>query len=213
MSNKALTSKGKDIAVQFDPQCCINAGNCSCCLGIVDPDEKGQQIHPGKASAEELSALVRSCPSGALSFPEDSKAGKETAPKHNKITVQADGPLLVHADHTINGKKTRGVRTALCRCGASGNKPLCDGSHKQAGFADDGRYQVAKLEAGIEEGPLNISSLPDGPLLLQGPYEIHDAAGNVVDQGTKAALCRCGTSGNKPFCDGSHVAVAFKSED
>jgi len=178
MSNKVQARESKDITVQFDPECCINAGNCACCLPcIVDPHEKGLLIHPDEASAEELSALVRSCPSGALAFAENDEVGKEAVPKRNKITVQADG------------------------------------SHIEASFADDGRCPVAGVECRIAKGSLNIRTLPDGPLLLQGPYEIHDAVGRVVARGTKAALCRCGASGNKPYCEGSHVAVDFKSED
>lgn len=214
LRNKERTSKANDITVHFDPECCINVGNCTCCLpGIVDSDEKGLFIHPDEASAEELSVLVRSCPSGALTFAHNDEAVEEAAPKSNKIAVQADGPILIHANHTINGKKTKGFRAALCRCGVSRNKPYCDGSHKEAGFADDGRCTVADLEVGIEDASLNISTLTDGPLLLQGPFEIHDATGIVVARGKKAALCRCGASGNKPYCDGSHVAVDFKSED
>jgi CDGSH-type Zn-finger protein len=49
----------------------------------------------------------------------------------------------------------------------------------------------------------------DGPYLLSGSTEIRNAEGQVVKTVTKTALCRCGHSENKPFCDGSHRRVGF----
>lgn len=49
----------------------------------------------------------------------------------------------------------------------------------------------------------------DGPLLLAGEFEIRAPDGTVLFQGQKAALCRCGHSRNKPFCDGAHRAAGF----
>ncbi len=53
----------------------------------------------------------------------------------------------------------------------------------------------------------------NGPLLISGEFEIQDAAGKPFDVAgrTKIALCRCGHSANKPFCDGSHNRVGFQS--
>ncbi|MFN0281347.1 MAG: CDGSH iron-sulfur domain-containing protein [Kineosporiaceae bacterium] len=49
----------------------------------------------------------------------------------------------------------------------------------------------------------------DGPYLVSGQVEIRNAEGALVKSVTKAALCRCGNSENKPFCDGSHRRVGF----
>jgi CDGSH-type Zn-finger protein len=53
----------------------------------------------------------------------------------------------------------------------------------------------------------------DGPLKVQGQFILKDAQGKAFDLGGReaVALCRCGNSGNKPFCDGSHKAADFKS--
>jgi CDGSH-type Zn-finger protein len=51
--------------------------------------------------------------------------------------------------------------------------------------------------------------LPTGPYLLKGPIEIVDGAGAVVRRVDKVALCRCGQSSTKPFCDGTHHKVGF----
>jgi uncharacterized Fe-S cluster protein YjdI len=48
-----------------------------------------------------------------------------------------------------------------------------------------------------------------GPLILAGEFEIRAPDGTVLLKGQKAALCRCGHSGNKPFCDGAHKASGF----
>jgi len=61
------------------------------------------------------------------------------------------------------------------------------------------------------DGPLSIEPLTDGPLSIQGNLEIVSGTGRVVARVTQARLCRCGASGTKPFCDGSHARVGFVS--
>jgi CDGSH-type Zn-finger protein len=57
-----------------------------------------------------------------------------------------------------------------------------------------------------------ITPYKDGPLLVRGPFEITDQAGNVIPLGRRTvALCRCGKSGMKPFCDGTHKATRFSA--
>jgi CDGSH-type Zn-finger protein len=58
-----------------------------------------------------------------------------------------------------------------------------------------------------------ITPLNNGPLRIEGEFEILDAAGNVFGLAGRTAisLCRCGHSANKPFCDGSHARQGFQS--
>jgi CDGSH-type Zn-finger protein len=60
-----------------------------------------------------------------------------------------------------------------------------------------------------------IKCAPNGPYLLDGPLDIVDPAGNVhsIAEGKKAALCRCGASVNKPFCDGTHSKIGFQAAE
>jgi CDGSH-type Zn-finger protein len=59
-----------------------------------------------------------------------------------------------------------------------------------------------------------LTPCPDGPILVRGDVEIRDTAGRVVPRRrATVALCRCGASGIKPFCDGSHKAVGFRTDD
>lgn len=61
-----------------------------------------------------------------------------------------------------------------------------------------------------------LTPLPDGPFLYENPLEpesggVYDTEGRKIQCGEKTALCRCGSSGHRPFCDGSHRRVGFKS--
>lgn len=57
-----------------------------------------------------------------------------------------------------------------------------------------------------------VTLCPDGPLLVRGDVRIEDADGNPVPRRrSTVALCRCGLSALKPFCDGSHKVAGFKA--
>ncbi len=62
---------------------------------------------------------------------------------------------------------------------------------------------------------VKIDLRPDGPILITGPVTLNDFQGNSFDLGGKTtfALCRCGHTGNKPFCDGSHKTCGFQSRE
>ncbi len=59
---------------------------------------------------------------------------------------------------------------------------------------------------------VEINVVPNGPLILEGKVHIKTAEGQPDFDGEKAALCRCGASAKKPFCDGSHKGIEFKAE-
>jgi uncharacterized Fe-S cluster protein YjdI len=59
--------------------------------------------------------------------------------------------------------------------------------------------------------PLELRASENGPLLVSGGVRIVDAEGTVLYEGEKAALCRCGGSANKPFCDGTHERNGFRA--
>ena len=56
-----------------------------------------------------------------------------------------------------------------------------------------------------------ITTLPDGPLQVQGDFTVQKADGSKIETKETAYLCRCGHSNNKPFCDGSHKKEGFKA--
>lgn len=57
--------------------------------------------------------------------------------------------------------------------------------------------------------PVVITVTANGPNLIAGPVEIRNEAGELVRSVKRAALCRCGASESKPFCDGSHKRIGF----
>ncbi len=57
--------------------------------------------------------------------------------------------------------------------------------------------------------PVLVTVYADGPYVISGPVELRDGDGRRVKQVNKVALCRCGQSASKPYCDGSHQRVGF----
>ena len=217
MKSKPRSYKGAGITVSYDARRCIHAAECVHGLPEVFDPERRPWIEPDGASPEQVAAVVKACPTGALEFEPAPGDEPEAAGEKNTVTIVADGPLYLRGDLVlgVDGQETRGVRAALCRCGASSNKPYCDNSHEKAGFADPGAVadpKLAALEDGGERGSLRITGAANGPLLVQGPLELCGPSGETAAIGRKGALCRCGASANKPFCDGSHVAIGFEAE-
>ena len=77
-----------------------------------------------------------------------------------------------------------------------------------------GALEFHRLDGGPQEEPdaqPTIEPRPNGPLFVRGDLDIIDASGTVVRHVTRAALCRCGGSENKPFCDGTHRRIGFRA--
>ncbi|MFQ5690145.1 MAG: CDGSH iron-sulfur domain-containing protein [Gemmatimonadota bacterium] len=66
-----------------------------------------------------------------------------------------------------------------------------------------------------DQKPIVIAAYDNGPYLVRGPVRVEDAEGNAWDTEGKAsvALCRCGQSANKPFCDGTHSTIGFTATE
>ncbi len=218
MKSKPRGYKGAGITVGYDARRCIHAAECVHGLPEVFDPEKRPWIEPDAADPQRVAAVVRACPTGALTFEPGEGGEAETAAEKNTVTIVADGPLYLRGDLVFigaDGEEVRQTRAALCRCGASGNKPFCDNSHQAAGFSAPGSAsdpRLAPLEDEGERGSLRITGAVNGPMLVEGPMEIRQATGESVASGRKGALCRCGASANKPLCDGSHVAIGFEAE-
>lgn len=212
--------EGKKTSITWDQRLCIHASECVRAEGPLFESGRKPWANPDTVDPEEVEEVVLRCPSGALSFRNAEGENPETAPDTNTVTVVYNGPLYVSGDLDIDGVPENlpddmpGVRfrAALCRCGESRRKPFCDNSHLKSEFRDPGA--VGKKGDNIESlsGPLVIRSAKNGPLLLQGNFRIVAGTGREQFRGTKAALCRCGGSDNKPFCDGSHKTNGFEAE-
>jgi uncharacterized Fe-S cluster protein YjdI/CDGSH-type Zn-finger protein len=171
-SGATSTYVGPGITIHWDGARCIHAQRCT--SGAPDVFDRAARpwVHPGGAPANEIAAVIDTCPSGALSYTrtdglpngrrgraagEDPAASTAADPERSffsgdltgrsgsevpvTITPQADGPLLIegtvglkHPDGSVEGAR----RLTLCRCGRSGSKPNCDGTHVRVGFRAPG---------------------------------------------------------------------------
>lgn len=212
--DKIKTYRGEGITVQFDPARCIHAAECVHGLPAVFDLKARPWIQPAKASAAEVAATVARCPSGALQATRDDGQAAEAPAPHNSATLVADGPLHLRGNIELHdakhGTTKHETRLALCRCGASKNKPYCDNSHEGIGFKDDGVCAKGELKP-LAQGPLKITLTVDGPAQCDGPLTLVDAFGETVAAVEQTWLCRCGGSQNKPYCDGSHKKIGFRS--
>jgi uncharacterized Fe-S cluster protein YjdI len=127
-----------DITIIWKPKTCIHAAECVKLLPeVYKPDEK-PWIQMENASQEDLIKQINECPSGALSYKLSNAELSEDNALGSKVEVMKNGPLLVYGSLAVtrlNGKtELKEKRTAFCRCGASNNKPYCDGEHRKVDF-------------------------------------------------------------------------------
>lgn len=212
MSGKIEEYPGGSVTIRFDGSKCIHSRNCVLGLpGVFVANADGPWIRPDSASVEDIVALAHTCPSGAITYERHDGGPAERAPEVNVIRVLENGPLAVRADLRIEGHEPV-HRATLCRCGASKRKPFCDGSHVAAGFEATGEPATDSVDP-LErrDGALEITPFVDGPLGVKGNVEICAGTGRAIQRTRSTALCRCGHSESKPFCDGSHRKVGFKA--
>ena len=213
MSDKVQEYRGKHVVVRFYGSRCIHSRNCV--LGRPDvfvPNAPGAWIQPDNASAEAVAEIAHNCPSGAITYERLDSSPQETAPKVNVVRIRENGPLAFHAELQIAGQASV-YRATLCRCGASKNKPLCDGSHVGAGFTASGEPPAQESAALAQrDGTVRVKPAKNGPLLIEGNLEVVTGTGRTILRTRTAALCRCGGSANKPYCDGTHGKIGFVAE-
>ena len=201
------------------------------------------------------------------------------------VPITSKAPITSEQGEPLTWKTTTAdaaevkERVALCRCGASDNKPYCDSSHaraewdgtdnapdgayderpmsygghgfevfddrpicahagfcgnwvtnvwKMAAKADDSRIRAEAMavverypsgaltyavdgETNEPDLPSEVAVIPDGPLWVSGSIEVTRADGSTLENCNRVTLCRCGHSGSKPLCDGSHKEAGFTS--
>jgi uncharacterized Fe-S cluster protein YjdI len=138
--SKEHTYINGEVTIVWKSELCIHSKKCWTGLGEVFRPGERPWIKPDGVETDRIIAQVKQCPSGALSYRMNDGAQPVEATGSEKIRVEiaGNGPLLIngtceviHADGRI---ELREKVTAFCRCGASVNKPYCDGSHRKLGF-------------------------------------------------------------------------------
>ena len=126
------------IAVRWEPSLCIHAGNCFRGLPEVFQPQSRPWVKVDAATAEKIAEVVMTCPTGALHFERLDGGPQEPQLDETTINARPNGPLYIRGHVKIRGPGGRllreDTRVALCRCGQSGNKPFCDGTHRRVGF-------------------------------------------------------------------------------
>lgn len=217
MAKKIVKDFNGDTAtVTWNSQLCIHVAECGRAKGDLFDMSRKPWCDPNTSSNEEVLDVVKRCPTGALSVVFSDGTEGEKSAIENTITVVYGGPLVMQGELEIDGapEDAPGLkfRASLCRCGLSKNKPYCDNSHVDSDFKDYGA--VGDSGTPLEEtgGPLKVTLMENGPLRLSGNVRIVAGSGRSAWQGTKTALCRCGLSKNKPFCDGAHRGSEWRSD-
>lgn len=205
--------RGKRLVLGFEAKRCIHARHCV--LGaprVFLANVKGPWLHPDADTVEDLVAIAHMCPSGAITYERTDGGPNEPVPEVNAMRLRENGPYAFVADVRLQGRKPI-TRATLCRCGASKNKPFCDGSHNDVGFTATGEPATLETDPlAARGGALEVMPQPNGPLFVSGNLEICAGTGRTVDRVTSARLCRCGGSSKKPYCDGTHARIGFQAD-
>ena len=129
-----------EVTITWEVDKCIHSAICVNGLGEVFQPKERPWIKIDAASTDDLVKQVKACPSGALGYYMNGEDTKEAELLETKVEVLKDGPLLVYGTlkvtHKDGSEETKNKTTAFCRCGASHNKPYCDGTHVKDGFKD-----------------------------------------------------------------------------
>lgn len=206
-----------DITVEYDQERCIHAAECVKNLPSVFNPDKRPWIQPEHATTDQIKRVVQSCPSGALKYRDTDP--QEQPESKNTIIISPDGPLYLRGNIEVRNAEgetlLKDTRLALCRCGESQNKPLCDNSHSDIAFEAPASFDMSKLESSDtdneeEDNSLVIKLMKNGPALIEGSYQVFSIADQPTASSKNIALCRCGGSAAKPFCDGTHKDVGFE---
>ena len=127
-----------DITVIWKPRTCIHSKQCwKDLIQVFNPKNK-PWINMDGATTAHIKKQVESCPSGALSYEFNNKEDLEETYTEIKVEAMENGPLLVYGTLRVKNSdgstEVKNKTTAFCRCGASMNKPYCDGAHIDAEF-------------------------------------------------------------------------------
>ena len=132
----------EDLTIVWKPNKCIHSGVCVEKLPEVYKPKEKPWITPENANISDLKSQIKACPSGALSYymkgEDKPKEENKTDSQHVEIKILENGPFRIMGKVKIETASGETIHmdgpTSFCRCGASENKPFCDGTHRKSGF-------------------------------------------------------------------------------
>ena len=137
--DRLLAYEGADVTVTYNPMICSHAGECGRLANhIFNPSQK-PWVQPDNGTAAEVEAVVAACPSGALALRRADGATEHRLAERCDVVIEKNGPYWVQNVKSPTGAQGEGMSSkkyVLCRCGLSGNKPYCDGTHRDKGWQD-----------------------------------------------------------------------------
>ncbi len=140
------------------------------------------------------------------------RTGVERIYRNDRITVSWEPKLCIHVGNCFRGLPA--VFKPQSRPWIAINAATADQIAEVVMTCPTGALHFERLDDGPQEQPPAVTSIDvrlNGPLFIRGPVRISGAGGRLIRQDTRVALCRCGYSENKPFCDGSHRRVGFRA--
>lgn len=128
-----------EVTVVWQPAKCIHSAICFKGLPHVFDPRKRPWVTLENGQTAEIIEQIKACPSGALSYFMSNEDNQESQTLVNTVVeVLENGPLLIYGNLKVKDKDghetSKSQTTAFCRCGQSGNKPYCDGSHVRVSF-------------------------------------------------------------------------------
>ncbi|WP_426431272.1 (4Fe-4S)-binding protein [Winogradskyella sp. HB-48] len=137
MSKTKEYSNG-EVTVVWEAEKCIHSAMCVKGLPNVFKPKERPWIKIDASTTDKIIETVKKCPSGALSYYMTDSEDKTSETLETKVEVLENGPLLVYGTlkvtHKDGKQEIKNKTTAFCRCGASQNKPYCDGAHIKQDF-------------------------------------------------------------------------------
>jgi CDGSH-type Zn-finger protein len=143
IKDKRKSYTANKITIHDNRKICSHAAECVNNLPSVFQLNARPWINPAGAEMEEIINTIRKCPSGALSYSINGVEYKDHDERKPIVTVSKDGPYVITGGIDLIGDNIQFAEGSsrehytLCRCGASNNKPFCDGMHKVISFKDD----------------------------------------------------------------------------
>ena len=128
-----------EVTIVWKPEVCIHSAFCVKGLPGVFDSKARPWINAQGGTTDEIVAQVKKCPSGALTYyMNNAEAKAPEIESESLVEVAPNGPVLIYGNirikHSDGREEQKHKVTALCRCGASNNKPFCDGTHRKIDF-------------------------------------------------------------------------------